>query len=167
MRHHDTNKCVTSLEDLAAILSACGLSVRLWKGQRLYLSGYGRDIKAYLTPQGGGGPLPADSYALTVTSSWNMPRYNGLRCKGVKHAILEDLYLAGVISAPPPADWKQVALEAPHAARPPIIPYAGALSNGSELREAFSNVTPSPPPHRHPRDPYAVLRELHQKRTSA
>lgn len=167
MRHHDTKNGFMPLEELASILSACGLSVRLWKGQRLYLSGYGRDIKAYLSPQSGDGPLPADGYALTVTSSWNMPRYNGLRCKGVKHAILEDLFLAGVISTPPPADWKQVALEAPHAARPPIIPYAGASLRGAETREAFSSVTPSPPPHRHPRDPYAVLRDLHQKRTSA
>lgn len=167
MRHHDTKIGVTPLEELASILSVCGLSVRLWKGQRLYLSGYGRDIKAYLAPQGGDGPLPADSYALTVTSSWNMPRYNGLRCKGVKHAILEDLFLAGVISTPPPADWKQVALEAPHAARQPIIPYAGASLRGAETCEASSNVAPSPPPHRHPRDPYAVLRDLHQKRTSA
>ncbi|MBL8558141.1 MAG: hypothetical protein JNM47_05435 [Hyphomonadaceae bacterium] len=162
MRHHDTNNCVTSIEDLAAILSACGLTVRLWKGQRLYLSGYGRDIKAYLAPQGDG-PLPADGYALTVTSSWNMPRYNGLRCKGVKHAILEDLFLAGVISAPPPADWKQVQLEAPHSMRPPIIPYAGAFTKEGDTRE----MAPTPPPHRHPRDPYAVLRDMHQKRTSA
>lgn len=167
MRQQESKTSTTPLEELADILSACGLSVRLWKGQRLYLSGYGRDIKAYLAPRSGGGPLPADSYALTVTSSWNMPRYNGLRCKGVKHAILEDLFLAGVISTPPPADWKQVELEAPHAVRNSIIPHASALPKVAHAYEADVEESPTPPPHRHPRDPYAVLRDMHQKRTSA
>lgn len=151
------------LEALAIILSACGLSVRLWKGQRLYLSGYGRDIKAYLHPSAARGPLPADGYALVVMSNWNMPRYNGLRCKGVKHAILEDLFLAGVISSPPPRDWRQVELDAPQAARPAIVPYAGGLSARVKEEEVETFV----PPPRQPRDPYAPLRAMHQNRTSA
>jgi hypothetical protein len=152
-----------TLEDLSSILSACGFSVRTWKGQRLYLSGYGRDIKAYLHPATPHGPLPADGFALVVTSSWNMPRYNGLRCKGVKHAILEDLFLAGVISTSPPPDWKQVTLDAPHAARPAIIPYADAMTCGASAKCAAIGA----PPARHGRDPYAPLRAMHQRRTNA
>lgn len=146
-------------EMLSSILVACGFRVRLWKAKRLYLSGYGRDVRAYLEADTSAGPSPADGYRLVVSSSWKVHQYNGLRCKGVKHAILEDLYVAGLLSKPPPARWQDVVLDAPQAARPAIIPYAPTLAAALESR--------SPLPTRQPRDPYAPLRAIHHKGTGA
>lgn len=145
---------------LSEIMSACGFNVRLYRDSRVYISGYGRDIKAYLAPCDGVGPLPADGYALHVASSWRAPQFNGLRCKGIKHAILEDLYTARLITLAPPAKWQEVELDASHGKRPTIRPYeTGEQTNVSGSETAM--------PARHARDPYAPLRELHQKAISA
>lgn len=96
--------------DLARILAACGFAVRLWRSQRIYLSGYGRDISAYLEPGADLGPRPCDGVRLEVRSNWQAARYNGLRCKGVKHAILHDLWTARLLSESPPARWQDVTL---------------------------------------------------------
>lgn len=153
MRPTEQQNCEPRLDHLCTILSACGFNARLWKGFRIYLSGYGRDIKAYLQTDAAPGPLPADGFRLVVTSSWNAPRYNGLRCKGVKHAILEDLFAARLISAPPPLRWQDVELDAPQATRRPIRPYLPASPQPPEE---------TPLPARQSRDPYAALRALHR-----
>ena len=152
-----------SIDDLDQILSACGFSSRLWKGQRLYISGYGRDIKAYLQPDKMRGPLPADGYSLSVTSNWSAPRFNGLRCKGVMHAILQDLYRAGLISQEPPHRWQDVELGTGQGSRPVIQRYAGPQI---EVVTKPKQADRAPPP-RQPFDPYAALRALHQKTTNA
>lgn len=126
---------------------------------RLYISGYGRDIKAYLCIADEGGPLPADGCSLVVTSNWSAPRYNGLRCKGVKHAILEDLFAARLISTPPPLRWQDVELDAPQAKRPVIRPFAPQ----DETRDRAEVSLPT----RHPRDPYEALRALHDRSGNA
>ena len=141
-------------------MSACGFNVRLYRDRRLYISGYGRDIKAYLEPCDHNGPLPADGYALHVASTWRAPQFNGLRCKGVKHAILEDLFAARLISTAPPTKWQEVELDTAQGKRPTIKPFAGCVEARS------SGVETSIPP-RHARDPYAQLRAMHQKAITA
>ncbi len=153
----DHSRCEPNV--LSEILSVCGFNARLYRGGRIYISGYGRDIKAYLHQKGGDGPLPADGYALDVSSSWRAAQYNGLRCKGVKHAILEDLYAARLISTPPPRRWQDVTLDAPLAARRTITPFVSPRDRGAVANVDF--------PERQERDPYAALREVHRKATTA
>jgi hypothetical protein len=64
------------------------------------------------------------------------------------------LFAAGLISAPPPQRWQDVQLDAPKAARPPIIRYEGVCTPAFVATMRF--------PDRRARDPYAALRALHQ-----
>jgi len=150
-----------AFDELAAALAYCGFNVRRWKGERLYLSGYGRDISAYLETAAPPGPAPADGYRLVVTSSWRAPRHNGLRCKGVKHALLCDLFAAGLIGAPPPPSWQDVILDAPQSERPAIRRYAAKAAALQDVTRAESPTLRSLPARRQ-RDPYAELRALHR-----
>jgi hypothetical protein len=159
MRPNESESARCDPSALSEILSACGFNARLYKGGRIYISGYGKDIKACLVAGPISGPLPADGYALSVSSSWRAAQYNGLRCKGVKHAILEDLYAARLISMAPPARWQDVSLDAPHARRPAILPYRAPTE---DIEVSNSDI-----PDRHTRDPYAALRSMHHKNTSA
>lgn len=111
------------VDELARILIACGFDARAWRGQRIYLGGYGRDITAYLEPRDLSAEFPADGARLDVRSSWQAARYNGLRCKGVKHEILKDLWRARLISSPPPERWQDVSLADAPVVRPPIRPF--------------------------------------------
>lgn len=104
----------TQITDL---MRRCGFYVRAWRGARLYIDGYGRDISAYLEPPIEPGAAPLDNCALIVRSNWRAPNHNGLRCKGVKHAMLTDLYRAELISEPPPAHWRDVQLDTREAKR--------------------------------------------------
>lgn len=113
----------SAVDELARILIACGFDARVWRGQRVYLGGYGRDISAYLEPRGLSAEFPADGARLDVRSSWQAARYNGLRCKGVKHEILKDLWRARLISTPPPERWQDVSLADALAVRPLIRPF--------------------------------------------
>ncbi|MFZ4602984.1 MAG: hypothetical protein ACOYM8_11050 [Caulobacterales bacterium] len=108
---------------LAAIMTACGFSVRVWRDARVYLNGYGRDVRAYLEPRTLDPQAPAADAKLVVSSTWQAPRYNGLRCKGVKHAILKDLWTAQLISAPPPERWQDVTLADEAVTAQTIRPY--------------------------------------------
>lgn len=106
-----------SLAELAEHMVRGGFRAKLYAGNRIYIAGYGRDISAWLTPPAS--PTAsiaslgsADGLFLHVRSSWRSP-HNGLRCKGVKHAILTDLHAAGFLSSPPPGDWRRVALDEP------------------------------------------------------
>jgi hypothetical protein len=105
---------------LAITLRQCGFDADAWKGERVYLSGYGPAVRAYLTipslPLDRAGARPCDGANLVVTSFWKSTK-SGLHAKGVKHAILMDLHAAGLISEAPPARWQDVALEAPLGAR--------------------------------------------------
>lgn len=80
---------------------------------------YSRDVGAYLTPLTVGAAFPADAAKLVVRSSWQAYRYNGLLCKGVKHAIWKGLFAAKLMSVAPPERWQDVSLadEAPVARR--------------------------------------------------
>lgn len=104
------------LAETAALMTRCGFTVRPWRS-RLYLDGYGRDISAYVEMALEPGAAPLDGAMLTVVSNWRS-RHNGLRCKGVKHAILSDLYRAELVSEAPPAHWRDVPLERAKETRP-------------------------------------------------
>lgn len=98
---------------LAGALKYCGFECRVWRDQRVYLHGYGRDITAYLEPFGDEGLALADGARLDVRSNWQAAKHNGLRCKGVKHAILKDLWAARLVTTPPPEKWQDVMLVEP------------------------------------------------------
>lgn len=97
---------------IVELMRCCGFHVRVWRAARIYIEGYGRDISAYLEPPIEPGAAPLDHCPLIVRSNWRAPNHNGLRCKGVKHAMLTDLYRAELISEPPPAHWRDVPLDA-------------------------------------------------------
>lgn len=126
-----TKSLTSPAETLAAIMTGCGFSVRLWRGRRVYLDGYGRDVSAYLEPLAADPSFPADAAKLVVRSSWQAHRYNGLRCKGVKHAIWKDLYEAKLISAPPPERWQDVAVTDEAPGRRTLRPYERQSHTGA------------------------------------
>jgi hypothetical protein len=99
---------------LAAVLRRCGFDAETWKGERVYLAGYGPAVRAYLTlpslPSRATGLRPCDGARLVVTSFWKSTK-SGLHAKGVKHAILCDLHRAGLISQEPPERWQDVSLD--------------------------------------------------------
>lgn len=98
-------------ERLAAKMAAFGFRVRCWKSRRVYVQGYGRDVTAYIEPSDASATT-ADASRIIVSSNWRSP-HAGLRCKGIKHALLRDLYAVGLLSERPPDDWKQVSLDDP------------------------------------------------------
>jgi hypothetical protein len=88
----------TQIEALTAALNAAALPAKAWKGKRIYLNGYGRDISAYITlddpdREAVEGRL-FDGCALKVYS--NCDSQSGLwranRAKQVKHDIMTTLY---------------------------------------------------------------------------
>lgn len=95
-------------ERLANFLEAHGLRVKLWRERRVYVFGYGRDVSCAIEPIPGEPTL--DRARILVTSNWRSPHV-GLRCKGVKHALLQDLFGLGLLSAAPPDDWRRVQLD--------------------------------------------------------
>jgi hypothetical protein len=133
------SQCVRSLADeLARILTGCGFDARVWRGQRVYLGGYGRDITAFFEPRTLCPEHPADGVRLDVRSSWQAARYNGLRCKGVKHAILKDLWRACLLSAPPPDRWQDVPLTEAPLVRPVIRPFETQNSESAQHQKTRS-----------------------------
>jgi hypothetical protein len=103
-----------SFEKLADELRACGIAAKVWNDGKIFIDGYGRQLKISVTPSEGGS-RPLDMAVIHVTSTWKSTKA-ALYCKGAKHALLGDLYLAGFISAPPPDDWRKVVLDE----RPPL-----------------------------------------------
>lgn len=93
---------------LAAFLEARGFRVRLWQERRVYVSGYGKDISCAIEPVAGDRTL--DKAVITVRSTWRSP-HAGLRCKGVKHTLLWDLYALGLLTETPPRDWQAVKMD--------------------------------------------------------
>lgn len=119
----EINHQKTRVLALAEALTYCGFQLRVWRDQRVYLQGYGRDITAYLEPRACDGQRLADGARLDVRSNWQAAKHNGLRCKGVKHSILKDLWAARLISEPPPEKWQDVMLSEPRPDGGAIRPY--------------------------------------------
>lgn len=103
---------MTIAQTIHDTLAHFGVTVTLWRGKRVYLSGYGRDINAWIEPRDRlpTDARPADGALIQVTSTWKSTR-NALHCKGIKHMILHDLYNAGLLTHRPPEIWQKVALE--------------------------------------------------------
>jgi hypothetical protein len=127
---------------LAAVLTACGFEAEAWKGERVYLAGYGPAVRAFLTlpslPSRESGARPCDGARLVVTSFWKSMK-SGLHAKGVKHAILCDLHRAGLISQAPPERWQDVALDESTAGKRVIRRY-GAEPEDADLSLAHDQI---------------------------
>lgn len=91
----------------AQVMTAAGFRVRLWRDTRIYVYGYGRDITACVEPVDA---ETLDRARIEVTTNWRSAHAT-LRCKGVKHALLSDLFEAGLMAAPPPDHWREVRIE--------------------------------------------------------
>lgn len=98
-----------NIEALAQELRECGIPAKVWNEGKLFIDGYGRQLKISVSLSELG-PRPLDHATITVTTSWKSTKA-GLYCKGVKHALLVDLYLAGFTSTSPPDDWRKVVLD--------------------------------------------------------
>ncbi len=107
------------IEALTEALNANGFSAKIWKGSRIYLNGYGKDISAYITLDWPDAPATDgrlfDGCALKVfsnadqTGAWKVNR-----AKQVKHNIMTALYdegngITGYFE-PPCATWQEVIL---------------------------------------------------------
>ena len=111
-------RAIAAATAFAERLCACGFQARASRSakgeERIYLSGYGRDITAMLriTAEVFAGSIPHFAPAqLIVTSSWKRGTLlNTQRCKGVKHAIWKDLHTAGVMPERPPERWIDVSI---------------------------------------------------------
>lgn len=91
----------TQIEALSAAMNAAGLTTKAWKGTRIYVNGYGRDISAYITidePESEAveGRL-FDGCALRVYSNCDSQSgaWRANRAKQVKHDIMTTLYADG------------------------------------------------------------------------
>lgn len=98
-----------TIEALAQELRECGIPAKVWNDGKLFIDGYGRQLKISVSISEFGA-RPLDHATITVTTSWKSTKA-GLYCKGVKHALLVDLHLAGFISHAPPDDWRKVVLD--------------------------------------------------------
>ena len=91
------------IEALTQAIKSTGISAKVWKDSRIYLSGFGRDITAYITLDE---PLSEtfehlfQGCALKVftdcnqSANWKMNRY-----RQVKHSIMITLDEAGITSS--------------------------------------------------------------------
>lgn len=94
-----------NLEACESALRTAGFQVRCWRDKRLYLIGYGRDIQAWIEHD----DARIDADALRISTTWRS-RHAAARCKSVKHAILCDLYAAGLLAKAPPDHWRDLSL---------------------------------------------------------
>jgi hypothetical protein len=111
---------MTQIEALAAALTEAGFKANIFKGQRIYLNGYGRDISAYITldypdDEVAQGRL-FDGCALKVFSNCDSQtgKWRTNRAKQIKHAIMERLYSEGdgitAYLGAPCENWEDVIL---------------------------------------------------------
>jgi len=109
----------TQIAALSASLNAAGIKGSVWREQRIYLSGHGKDIKAYIIFDD---PLrdaadctgPMGLYAgcaLRVFSDANQSRkWLVNRAKQVKHNIMAEMVLLGIAPGPICEDWQDIIL---------------------------------------------------------
>jgi hypothetical protein len=104
---------MTQIEKLEAVLQQIGLRANAWKGCRIYINGYGRDIKAFFHlehPAEEAGEDLLEGVALRVFSNANQPmRWCVNRAKQVKHSIMLSAKDAGLVDDVCD-DWQQVVL---------------------------------------------------------
>jgi hypothetical protein len=109
----------TQIVALTARLNEAGFKACIWKGSRIYLNGYGRDMKCYITfddPDADAATLTGamglfDGAALKVYSDTEQSRaWLVNRAKQVKHVIMLRLAEAGVVTGPVCETWREVIL---------------------------------------------------------
>jgi hypothetical protein len=110
---------ITQIAALAEQLTEAGFDVKIWRDQRIYLNGYGRDIKAFIRfdhPT-----IPAAECddelglwagaGLDVRSDANQTQqWLTNRAKQVKHSIMERLVEMEVYPGPICERWQDVLL---------------------------------------------------------
>jgi hypothetical protein len=111
---------MTQIEALTAALNTAGFTAKAWKGTRIYLNGYGRDISAYITMDEPGAEAEEgrlfDGCALKVYSNCDSQpgAWRANRAKQVKHDIMTSLYADGhgitAYLGPVCATWQEVIL---------------------------------------------------------
>ena len=98
--------------ELTAKLNTSGLKANIWKGFRVYLNGYGRDIKAYFEFDDSDSRDwvdVMDGVALKVYSNANQSnRWKIERAKEVKYQIMNQLKRAGIVEEV--CKWGEVVL---------------------------------------------------------
>ncbi len=107
----------THIRALCEKLNESGFEAKIWRNERIYLNGYGRDIKAYFLlfdPE----DVPPDSdwalldgVVLKVSSHGDKSaKWLLNRAKQVKHAIMLDVHACGVGAEHPCESWQEVDL---------------------------------------------------------
>jgi hypothetical protein len=109
----------TQIVALAARLNEAGFKACIWKASRIYLNGYGRDMKCCIMfddPDADAATLTGpmglfDGAALKVYSNADQSHaWLVNRAKQVKHVIMLQLEEAGVITGPVCETWQEVIL---------------------------------------------------------
>lgn len=89
-----------------------GFQAKIWQDRRIYLNGYGRDIKAWLSFDDATREEYNDIWsgvALHVRSDCvQHPQWLINRAKQVKHQIMQELYGSGITKIEPCDDWRDV-----------------------------------------------------------
>jgi hypothetical protein len=109
----------TQIQALCAALNDAALDAKIWRGDRIYLNGYGKDISAYITFDDA--LTPADECvgtmglfqgcALKVFSNANQDRsWIISRAKQIKHGIMVAMVNASIVPGPVCSDWRDVVL---------------------------------------------------------
>ena len=112
MTSHTTH--TTHIDALEEALKEAGFKARQWKGFRIYLNGYGRDIKAYIELDEPDAAAPEDLYEGCVlkvfSNAAQSTRWRVNRAKQVKHDIALRLNAVGITTGPVCEHWQDIIL---------------------------------------------------------
>ena len=102
----------THIEALKGELIEAGFKAAIWQGRRVYLNGYGRDVKAWIEPEVPDAPAPNDIYAgcsLKVFSNCDQShKWLVNRAKQMKHLIMQQLADSGIVKDEICQSWQDV-----------------------------------------------------------
>jgi hypothetical protein len=106
------------IDGLLKLLTEAGFTANIWRGSRIYLNGYGRDIKAWIEIDDPDAPFEEDApYAgcnLKVFSDCEQSRKWLInRAKQVKHEIMWELHntkITSYVMGEPCKNWEDVGL---------------------------------------------------------
>lgn len=109
---------MTQIEALAATLNQHGLKASVWRGQRIYINGLGKDIKAYIAFDEPDTPAEDFDYLYNgcCLKVWSTAEQDAKwlinRRKQVKHSLMQQIHGAGVCGnlEAPCEDWRAVIL---------------------------------------------------------